>query len=221
MKLATLALFVGILAHPAIGHALSGGPVEGYVLDYDSGSPVAGAFVAAMWKGGLLSGQSICVHVETALSDERGRYHVGSWRQQPPALVFSTALILDVYKAGYESTSSPFYYVGYEGKTWMVFHRDRPYVALQTFRDEEGARQATHPTNVYTKQFVGTQDERIHYIRDAAFAGIGCNDAGASRRNLNPLRRAAFKGYLWALAVAVLAWRVRRCAVPFCSRPRW
>jgi hypothetical protein len=193
MKFATLALSVAILAHSVMGHALSGGPVDGQVLDYDTGQPVTGAFVVAKWGGSLLSGQSICVHVETTVSDERGRYHIGTWSQQPPALVFSAALTLDVYKTGQESTSSPLFYVGYEGKTWVVFHRDRPNVVLQTFRDEESARRATHPTNIYVKRFVGTQDERIRYLRGSAFAGIGCDGGGASQRNLYPLQKAAFQ----------------------------
>src|ERR1700694_5192126 len=193
MKRATLSLSVVILAHSVAGHALSGGPVDGQVLAYDTGNPIGGAFVAARWVGDLLSGRSVCVHVETAVSDELGRYHIGPWTQTPTSPVDGTARTLEVYKAGYETTFSPLDYVGYEGKTWVVFNRDRPYVVPQTFRDEESARQATHPTHVYVKRFVGTTTERLHFIRDAAFASIGCNSGGASQRNLYPLQKAAFR----------------------------
>jgi hypothetical protein len=193
MKLATLALSVGILAHSAIGHALSGGPVDGQVIDYDTGNPVNGVFVAAKWMADLLSGRTVCVHVETSVSDELGRYHMSRWTQQPVAPVDEPVIIFGVYKPGYQRAPSPLYYIGYERKTWVLFHRDRPYVALQTFRDEESAKRATHPTNVYVKRFIGTEDERIHYIRDSAFAGIGCSSGGASQRNLYSLQKAAFQ----------------------------
>jgi hypothetical protein len=127
------------------------------------------------------------------VSDELGRYHIGRWAHQHVAPVDEPVIIFGVYKAGYQDAPSPLYYISYERKTWVLFHRDRPYVALQTFRDEKSAKEATHPTNVYVKPFIGTQDERIRYIRGAAFAGIGCNSGGASQRNLYPLQKAAFQ----------------------------
>jgi len=192
MKLVALALSLGILlTYNSVGRALTGGPIEGQVLDYYTGAPISGAFVAARWEGELLSGRTVCVHVETAVSDASGRYHIGQWTQLPTAPVEEPAPVLDVYKAEYEGTPSPLDYVGHDGK-WVVFHRERPTIILQTFADRESARLATHPTNVYVKPFIGTRSERLEYVAAAAFSAVTCRSGGASRRNLYPLQKAAF-----------------------------
>jgi len=81
---------------------LSGGPVEGRVLDYKTGEPIPGAIVVARWLATIVgSGQGTCVHVETAVSDGKGKYRIASWQRTPPALILGAGLALDVCKPGY------------------------------------------------------------------------------------------------------------------------
>src|SRR3954469_24172358 len=86
-------LLVLLLMQSLTGCAFTGGPVEGQVLDYESGAPIPGAIVVGLWGGIIVgSGQSSCTHAETAVSDVDGKYRISRWWQAPPALILSVSL---------------------------------------------------------------------------------------------------------------------------------
>ncbi len=63
------------------GCGKAGLPFSGQVIDAETGKPIEGVFVLAFWKGevGLFDAQSICYHVETAVSDDEGQFHIPGW----------------------------------------------------------------------------------------------------------------------------------------------
>ncbi len=144
-----------------------GGPVSGQVIDAETGQPIAGAIVVARWKGSvsaLVDSQSVCFHVETAVSDPEGKYHVPLWWQQPRLwLMIGSGRVVEGYRAGYEG---------------IYPH----------------SKQATeHPDDIYMKRFVGTDSERLQFINERIFSGMSCINASASRRNLFFLESAAIQ----------------------------
>ena len=196
MRHAVLALSLSALVtYATAGHALSGGPVDGRVLEYDTGKPVEGAFVVARWEGelyvlGAVQSRSVCVHAEMAVSDKDGFFHIPPWAKTAP--VEFAAIDLDAYKAGFESTLNPLMFVGGGGK-WVVFSRENPREILQTYFDRETARAATHPENVYMKPFVGSASERVTFITTRVARQLGCYDAGAAQRNVYPVAKAVYQ----------------------------
>ncbi len=147
-----------------IGVGVGGGPVSGRVIDVDTNLPIADAIVVARWQKSSLSladSTSYCIHVETTVSGEDGRYYIARWWQFPPLLGFDGLTGMDAYRPGYESVHS---------------------------HTTEAERR---PENVYMKKFVGGDDQRFAYIARRVFSGMGCTSAGSSRRNLHPLLRTA------------------------------
>lgn len=195
-------LILLLAAIPTAGQLPITGPIDGQVLDSESGRPVAGAIVVAYWKGelvGTLQTQSVCVYVETTVSDADGRFHFNVWTE--PTIAVGVQVALNAYKQGFESVGSALQYqkwIDSRGSTtWIVYRRGHPYEVLQTFPDEQSARGATHPTNRYLKPFTGTADQRFEYLSGPVYTGMGCF-AGvleplASNRNLYPLYKAAFQ----------------------------
>jgi hypothetical protein len=193
MKTITCTLLTLLLMIPLTSHALSIGPVDGQVLDYDSGQPIEGAIVIGLWQGEyfqIVESKSACVHAESTVSDANGRYHIDGWAG--PTFELGAHLQTNAYKAGFESTHGPLGYVGLEGK-WVVFRTDGSREITQTFPDKESAIAATHPNDVYLKPFTGTPAQRLAYISRSIFSGMNCTQAGASRRNLYPLQKAAYQ----------------------------
>ena len=140
-----------------------GGPVSGPVLDADTGKPIADAIVVVSWASDPIGpwAPTICFHIETATSDRDGYYQVPMWWNTPPALMLGSARVSDAYSANYE--------------------------AVHSHTPEAKAR----PDDVYMKRFAGSDGERLEYIRSRVFSGMSCLGAGASRRNLFVLHRAA------------------------------
>lgn len=73
---------------PLSACSLSSGPIEGRVLEEGTDKPIAGAIVVVNWIGRTTSGsmfveaQDVCYHVETAITDEKGRYQTKGWSQE-------------------------------------------------------------------------------------------------------------------------------------------
>lgn len=200
MKKIIRGLLLLMLAAPTASRAMSGGPVEGQVLDYDSGQPVEGAIVVARWQGEvfqIVQSQGVCVHAETVVSNVAGRYRIEGWAG--PTLAIGGGLVLDVYKPGYVTADAPLQYQkqidsqGHSDGTWIIYKRGHPKDVQQVFPDEDSARAATHPNDLYLKPFSGTPTQRIRYIRTVVFNGMNCGEGGASRRNLYPLQKAAYQ----------------------------
>ena len=161
----SVALLVGV-AQLIIGFSIGDGPVVGRVIDVSTGNPIAGAIVVARWQSstiGVAHSTSYCVHVETAVSDQDGRYQTARWWHFPPIAHFDGRMGLDAYRPGYES------------------------VAVHTREAEQ------RPEDVYMKPFSRGASERLEFISYRVFSGMSCASAGTSMRNLFPLFRDALK----------------------------
>ena len=179
-------------------------PIDGQVLDFDSRNPIAGAIVVARWEGavGMWEASQACVHVETTVSDSKGRFHFDIWAA--PTLALFVRVNLSAYRKDYEGANHALHYTGYgDGKggatTWNVYDVGRPYEVLQSFADEASAFRATLPMNVYMNAFSGTDDARFEHLNRDVYSGMACMgrgagaDAGTSKRNLYPLYKAALQ----------------------------
>jgi len=97
---------------------LVGVATEGQVLEEGSEKPVPDAIVVVRWAGSLPAfahAQSVCVHVQTATTDNEGRYHTKAW--SAPSTVGPAPIVQAnvgpsayAYKPGYE-------YVDTQGET--------------------------------------------------------------------------------------------------------
>jgi hypothetical protein len=193
VKIITCLVVLWLLAQSSTTHALSGSPIDGQVLEYDTGRPVPGAIVIARWVGNIVgSGQTPCVHAESAVADADGTYRIASWSRLPPALILGTSAMLNAYKSGFESVHSPLTYFGRADGTWIVNQRDPTNAIVRTFSDRASAEAATSPDNVYMKPFNGTEAERFQYLR-GVFGLSSCPSAGSSERNFYPALRAAYQ----------------------------
>lgn len=88
--------------------ALSGGPIDGVVIDESTGKPVADAIVLVHWYGSwtqiVAESRSGCHHAETARTDADGRFHIDRWTRDwrmSDLLFTSRGLGWMVYKPGY------------------------------------------------------------------------------------------------------------------------
>jgi len=158
--------FVLFVLFFVIRPSVGGGPVYGRVIDVDTNLPITDAIVVARWQKSSLSladSTSYCIHVETAVSGEDGRYWIARWWQLPPILGVDGLMGMDAYYPGYES------------------------VHAHTVEAER------HPEYIYMKKFVGSNDERFQYIGYRVFGGMNCDQAGSSRRNLFTLFKSAIR----------------------------
>ena len=176
--------------------ALSGGPIEGYVLDYDTGKPIAGVQVAVTWIGPLVQG-SACVHVDAAVSDADGKYMTGSWSALPGALMFHTSPSMSAYKTGYQQTLSPLAIgsrVDGDDKplTWFTYRRGAQHIKLGQFANKEDAIEATRPNNVYMTVLVQQDAKRYNHLWGLA-SGADCLSDDGSQRNVYPMLRDIFQ----------------------------
>ena len=94
--------------------ALSGGPINGQVLEEETGKPIPDAIVVATWHGndssGLVHSQSVCYHVETARTDANGKFHINAWSDgisMRSLLINERYVITDAYKPGYTRSVKP------------------------------------------------------------------------------------------------------------------
>lgn len=63
----------------------SSGLREGRVRDARTGEPIGEAYVIARWMGTLsATGQTACVHAESGVSDDEGRYRIVDWTGEAP-----------------------------------------------------------------------------------------------------------------------------------------
>lgn len=99
--LITLSLGVILLM---TGCGLSGGPVEGKVIDKTTGKPVDGVIVVVGWTGSTMTpahSQTQCFHVESTVTDENGKYSISRWFSTPKPLM-GTKTYITLYKTGYQ-----------------------------------------------------------------------------------------------------------------------
>ena len=188
-----------LVAAACVAQPFIAGPINGQVLDLESNKPVSDAIVVARWNGTLVDigqSRSVCVHVETAISDALGRFHFDNW--MGPTAALGVHPVLDVYKQGYQYAGNPLYYFSRKEKpdgptAWLVFDQRHPSDALGTFRDEQRANEATQPTTKYLRLFKGAQEQQFEYLSFNVYSGMSCPESGASSRNLYPLYKAAYQ----------------------------
>jgi hypothetical protein len=129
----------------------SGGVVKGRVLEYRTNKPIPGAIVVVQWEGNasaVVDSQTVCIYVDSTVSDDQGRYKFDAWRK--PATFSGVSDIrpeVTAYKAGYGERHRP--YVVVEGKTYLVqfigTHQER-LEYLRSFRRMEcGAEENDAP----------------------------------------------------------------------------
>ncbi len=61
-----------------------GAAIDGQALETSTDKPISGAIVVATWSGivgSLAHSQGVCFHVESATTDEQGRYHIPAWQK--------------------------------------------------------------------------------------------------------------------------------------------
>jgi hypothetical protein len=141
--------------------SLTGGPLQGVVLDKSTNQPIAGAIVGARWHGhwtNLLAGSSsACYHVETARTDANGRYAIPAWTRPPKPL--------EDFRFSDGGNDTAVFKPGYV--------------------DLPGGAGGT----MYMEPFVGTNDE--YFAKVLFSQRWLCNAAGESNRNLYRVFRAA------------------------------
>jgi hypothetical protein len=103
--------FVFLLILPLSACSLSGGAIEGRVLEEGTDKPIEDAIVIVRWKGyvsAIVDTQTVCVHVESATTDKRGNYKVSGW-SKPSTMgpAFDVKPVVSAYKVGYGLPSTP------------------------------------------------------------------------------------------------------------------
>ncbi len=91
---------------PLAACAVSGSGIEGQVVEQGTNNPISGAIVIARWHGTaslLVDSQTVCVHVESTVTDDQGRFHFSRWYQAPRRLVSGVQPTVTAYKPGYEA----------------------------------------------------------------------------------------------------------------------
>lgn len=94
-----------VCALPLAACAVSGSGIEGQVVEEGTNKPVSGAIVIARWHGTasmLVDSRTVCVHVESATTDDQGRFRFSRWYQTPKFIVSGVQPTVTAYKPGYE-----------------------------------------------------------------------------------------------------------------------
>ena len=148
--------------------ALTGGPIDGMVLEDETDKPIAGAIVVVRWRGdlpGFADSSTVCYHVESTLTDEAGRYRIAKWKKKPdPERDWERRIVnkvfgVSAYKVGYGFTN-------------------------KRFREKQEI--------VYMGSFEGTAEERLKYLLRISGA-TRCTSAGESAINRLPFQKAIYE----------------------------
>lgn len=107
MKRSLKLIALGLLVLPLTVCSLSGGPIDGVVLDESTNKPIAGAFVAIKWKGDvskIVESSTWCYHSATTQTDANGKYHIPFWTKGLSFDGFRTSnkvVYFNAFKPGY------------------------------------------------------------------------------------------------------------------------
>jgi hypothetical protein len=177
--------FVSIAMH---GCGVTGLPVSGQVLDVSTGKPLPGAIVVVRWLGTAVGpghSSSVCVHVETAVTDDQGRYATPWWWQKPPVLA-SSGPVSDAYLAAYEPTR--------EGRPQGASEKD---VYMKRFVGTAGERSEFIDGRVFSGMscLSGTASERnLFLLKRAAY--LEAKALGMKESSLHEFRQSAAWSWL-------------------------
>lgn len=95
-----LPLLLG-LSLPACG--LSGGPIDGAVLEEGTSKPIPGAIVVVQWMHQQGYSGTVCYRVESAVTDETGRFHIPRWSDPSDHRALSNPWVsIDFYSTTFE-----------------------------------------------------------------------------------------------------------------------
>lgn len=164
-RLCAISLLMSSLISSAL--AFENGPIDALVTDAVSHEPVAGAIVVANWERGhssIAAGWTSCDHMQVAITDARGRYHIDRWSHfdNPLDWLFSGKFVLVVmsYRAG------------------MIY----PVPPVVEFDERNG--------NIQMVKFAGSQPEHMNYLWHVA--AWYCGYTGEDAKALRPLRQAVY-----------------------------
>lgn len=188
-----LSRYFGILLMITIIVSCHSAPLTtGYVLEGEDPihKPIPGAFVFDTWHkiyGGIgHGGGSVCVHVESSVTDELGRYQIPRWRGK------STSVM--VYKPGYEL--SLMYKKGqviYDKKlgTYIASLIDKPGEKFE-FTDYQQAADFAGLNNRYLRPTILNSEERLNYLLRPVLSSSLCGAKDGSDKNLIPMLKALY-----------------------------
>jgi hypothetical protein len=153
---------------------LSGGPIDGVVLDQATQRPLAGAIVVAQWQGNtsgnwhdlgswFVESHSLCYHVATAVSDGEGRFHIPAWESSRQEKGFH-------------------FNIGSHGR-WLAVYAYKPGYDYDVSEDNR---------IIQLKPFKGTPRERMDNLSRAA-GGMSCGLGGESEKSLRIFYRALYE----------------------------
>lgn len=99
-------------------------PQTGRVLDEETQQPIEGAIVVLRWQGvgtkAFVDTQTVCYHVESAVTDDQGRYVTMPWTEESRYLDLSMkSILVSAYKAGYRQVRMG------EGTSALYLKRDK------------------------------------------------------------------------------------------------
>ncbi|NOZ52025.1 MAG: hypothetical protein GXP08_02600 [Gammaproteobacteria bacterium] len=168
-----LSFFLSILIFAILGGcAALGGKkwpeLTGRILEEVQDEPVTDAIIVALWKGKQKHNnaeKTICYHVETTISDGKGRFSIPDWREsrQHEALKDKT-IHLTAFKRGHRT--SELTTTIYTGKRYVY------YLADINYNNSEEARK-----------------KRLKYLQ-LLIGKTSCDLKGESKANLRPLYEA-------------------------------
>lgn len=145
------------------------GELNGVVIDKSTGKPIEGAIVVAQWQGAavhLVDSRTVCFHVESATTDQDGRYNIAAVPAAPVGVMGESALVAGVYKEGYREV---------------------------TYKDTQEPGFVRAPIGVvHLIPFHGVTKERLEYLARLT-SKTSCIDAGASQKNLFAMAKAVFE----------------------------
>lgn len=180
MRLIALA---AILLAPLSACALSGEAIEGNILEEGTNKPLANVIVVALWSGDLwaiVESQTVCVHVESAVTDAQGSFRLPAWRKDS--------------KIGWVRNLEPTlsaHYPGYNPLRITPLPTSERLVRYGQFPLEHGLF-GIKPTTLYMAPFTGTRGERLEYLSRVS-GSTGCGTQDESQKNLIPLRMALYE----------------------------
>ncbi len=169
---------------PLSACALSGGSIDGKVVEEGTNKPIPNAIVVVQWVGNLwavVKSQTVCVHVLTTTTDAQGRFHFPGWAKASTiGPVTGVEPSITVYYPGYTlvritppPSSERFSSHG---------HPLEPY-PLGLF--------GIKPATLYMAPFTGTRREWLEYLQRLSIA-THCRSAGESEKSLLALRTALY-----------------------------
>ena len=143
-------------------------PFTGQVTDAETGEPIEGAIIVALWTGnaGLIGARSICYHVESAISDENGGFRIPGWVGTEGFWAARRSATTYAYKRGYE-----------EASVSKVYKNNIKYM------DE-----------IKMKKFTGSNAEWFKYL-NRLVSRTFCLEAGVSQRALFKFYKAIYEDY--------------------------